>query len=201
MLHILKGLNDDFHACSSCQQFLLLTHGEFLKLASAVTWQSNGSDFFTGHNGRLATQPPKRPLPSVRIEIRVTQLLYSALESVGKINSEEWAWKNSLCCTAGHTFLSSWRFGFSAFLKVSTTNLGSCSSIWAWSHPTDPTKYQSCNLPETRLNSLDSWRIFHRKFSHLVLLSRLQVWGLNFHHRKSVHGNTGETGLRAAHDT
>ena len=50
MLYILKGLNDDFHACSSCQQFLLLTHGEFLKLASAVTWQSNGSDF-TGHNG------------------------------------------------------------------------------------------------------------------------------------------------------
>lgn len=92
--------------------FSLLTHGEFLKLASAVTWQSNGSDFFTGHNGRLTSQPPKRPFPSVRIEIRVTQLLYSALWS-WKNSTLQWAWKNSLCCTAGHTFLSSWLFGVS----------------------------------------------------------------------------------------
>lgn len=71
--------------------------------------------------------------------------------------------------------------GFSAFLKVSTTNLGSCSSIWAWSHPTDPTKNTSeLQPPWNSFERLDRWRISHRKFSHLVLLSRLQVWGLNF---------------------
>lgn len=163
-------------------------------------------------NGRLTSQPPKRPLPSVRIEIRVTQLLYSALESVGFSTNFSGHEKNSLCCTAGHTFLSSWLFGFSAFLKVSTTNLGSCSSIWAWSHPTDPTKNTSeknlcvIQVPELPTSLKLVWTFrelknFHRKFSHLVLLSRLQVWGLNFHHRKSVHGNTAKTGLRAAHDT
>lgn len=39
---------------------------------------------------------------------------------------------------------------------------------------------------------------FHGKFSHLVLLSRLQVWGLNFHHRKSVHG-TGRSQVSGLH--
>ena len=127
----------------------------------------NGSDFFTGHlPAALPASPPKRPLPSVRIEIRVTQLLYSALFSVGWTQRTSVGMKKLavLYCWAYFPVLLAFRL----FLRSLQPILAAAQAFRLdLIQRILPRKLQP---PWNSFERLDSWRISHRKF-HISLCS------------------------------
>lgn len=147
----------------------LLTHGEFLKLASAVTWQSNGSDFFTGHNGRLTTQPPRNGL-SHRCALKFeSHNCCTPPWSQSDFQRTSVGMKKTRCAVL--LGILSCPLGFSAFRLF----LRSLQPILAAAQAFGldliqrilPRKLQP---PWNSFERLDSWRISHRKF-HISLCS------------------------------